>query len=113
MAPPLSSHTHTTHTPPAPAMQTLLQQTAVLKLNGGLGTSMGLEKAKSLLVVKDGGCLPSFLSEPVSAAGGSRCCSCRAVACSPCLAGEPSEGDEWRRRAQHNRRHGACAACGD
>ena len=28
--------------------------TAVLKLNGGLGTSMGLAKAKSLLVVKDG-----------------------------------------------------------
>jgi UDP-N-acetylglucosamine pyrophosphorylase len=26
----------------------------VLKLNGGLGTSMGLEKAKSLLPVKDG-----------------------------------------------------------
>ena len=32
----------------------LLAQTAILKLNGGLGTSMGLEKAKSLLVVKDG-----------------------------------------------------------
>eukprot|EP00798_Chlamydomonas_sp_ICE-L_P024746 gene24746-10384_t len=32
----------------------LLSQTAVLKLNGGLGTSMGLEKAKSLLIVKDG-----------------------------------------------------------
>jgi UDP-N-acetylglucosamine pyrophosphorylase len=31
----------------------LLSQTAVLKLNGGLGTSMGLEKAKSLLTVKD------------------------------------------------------------
>ncbi|KAJ9510362.1 hypothetical protein QJQ45_015823 [Haematococcus lacustris] len=31
----------------------LLSRTAVLKLNGGLGTSMGLEKAKSLLVVKD------------------------------------------------------------
>ena len=26
----------------------------MLKLNGGLGTSMGLEKAKSLLEVKDG-----------------------------------------------------------
>ena len=34
--------------------QTLLSKTAVLKLNGGLGTSMGLEKAKSLLPVKDG-----------------------------------------------------------
>jgi UTP--glucose-1-phosphate uridylyltransferase len=30
----------------------LLQKTAMLKLNGGLGTSMGLEKAKSLLKVK-------------------------------------------------------------
>ena len=33
---------------------TLLQQTVVLKLNGGLGTSMGLDKAKSLLEVKGG-----------------------------------------------------------
>lgn len=32
----------------------LLSKTAVLKLNGGLGTSMGLNKAKSLLEVKDG-----------------------------------------------------------
>ena len=32
----------------------LLAQTVVLKLNGGLGPSMGLEKAKSLLTVKDG-----------------------------------------------------------
>jgi UTP--glucose-1-phosphate uridylyltransferase len=34
------------------AAQKLLSQTAVLKLNGGLGTSMGLEKAKSLLEVR-------------------------------------------------------------
>lgn len=32
----------------------LLSQTAVLKLNGGLGTSMGLESPKSLLPVKNG-----------------------------------------------------------
>lgn len=32
----------------------LLAQTVVIKLNGGLGTSMGLQKAKSLLEVKDG-----------------------------------------------------------
>ncbi len=32
----------------------LLAQTVVIKLNGGLGTSMGLEKAKSLLPVRDG-----------------------------------------------------------
>jgi UTP--glucose-1-phosphate uridylyltransferase len=31
-----------------------LQKTAILKLNGGLGTGMGLEKAKSLLEVKNG-----------------------------------------------------------
>ncbi len=31
---------------------TLLAQTVVIKLNGGLGTSMGLQKAKSLLPVK-------------------------------------------------------------
>lgn len=31
-----------------------LAQTAVVNLNGGLGTSMGLERAKSLLPVKDG-----------------------------------------------------------
>lgn len=31
-----------------------LPHTVILKLNGGLGTSMGLEKAKSLLVVKEG-----------------------------------------------------------
>lgn len=31
-----------------------IQHVAVLKLNGGLGTSMGLEKAKSLLPVRDG-----------------------------------------------------------
>ena len=32
----------------------LLAQAAILKLNGGLGTSMGLEKAKSLLEVRPG-----------------------------------------------------------
>ena len=31
-----------------------LRHAAVLKLNGGLGTSMGLDQAKSLLVVRDG-----------------------------------------------------------
>ena len=32
----------------------LLSKTAILKLNGGLGTTMGLDGAKSLLLVKDG-----------------------------------------------------------
>src|SRR5882724_2286740 len=36
------------------ARDSLLSQTIVIKLNGGLGTSMGLERAKSLLPVKDG-----------------------------------------------------------
>jgi UDP-N-acetylglucosamine pyrophosphorylase len=36
------------------ANASLLSQTAILKLNGGLGTSMGLESPKSLLPVKDG-----------------------------------------------------------
>ncbi len=34
--------------------QDALRQTAIIKLNGGLGTGMGLQKAKSLLEVKDG-----------------------------------------------------------
>ncbi len=32
----------------------LLAQSVIIKLNGGLGTSMGLQKAKSLLPIKDG-----------------------------------------------------------
>ena len=31
-----------------------LQQAVIIKLNGGLGTSMGLEQAKSLIPVKNG-----------------------------------------------------------
>jgi UTP--glucose-1-phosphate uridylyltransferase len=38
----------------AAAGRAALDRTVVLKLNGGLGTGMGLEKAKSLLPVKDG-----------------------------------------------------------
>jgi UTP--glucose-1-phosphate uridylyltransferase len=36
------------------AGRTALKHTVVIKLNGGLGTSMGLERAKSLIPVKDG-----------------------------------------------------------
>ena len=43
----------------------LLTQTAVLKLNGGLGTSMGLEKAKSLLTVKDGKTFLDLIAEQI------------------------------------------------
>lgn len=37
----------------APAGREAMAQAVVIKLNGGLGTSMGLEKAKSLITVKD------------------------------------------------------------
>jgi UDP-N-acetylglucosamine pyrophosphorylase len=43
----------------------LLQQTVVLKLNGGLGTSMGLDKAKSLLEVKAGNTFLDFTAKQV------------------------------------------------
>lgn len=43
------AHLHHGH-----ASDEMAQQTALIKLNGGLGTSMGLERAKSLLEVKDG-----------------------------------------------------------
>lgn len=44
----------------------LLSKTAVLKLNGGLGTSMGLEKAKSLLPVKQGKTFLDLIAEQVT-----------------------------------------------
>ena len=40
------------HEAPAASVQKYFGQTMVLKLNGGLGTSMGLEKAKSLLRIR-------------------------------------------------------------
>lgn len=43
----------------------LLHHTAVLKLNGGLGTSMGLEKAKSLLEVKKGKTFLDLIAEQI------------------------------------------------
>src|SRR6266540_1239269 len=36
------------------ADESALERAVVVKLNGGLGTSMGMTKAKSLLEVKDG-----------------------------------------------------------
>jgi hypothetical protein len=53
--------------------QSLLSATAVLKLNGGLGTSMGLEKAKSLLEVKDGKTFLDLIAEQVREIGASSC----------------------------------------
>jgi UDP-N-acetylglucosamine pyrophosphorylase len=43
----------------------LLSQTLVIKLNGGLGTSMGLERAKSLLEVKNGLTFLDFIARQV------------------------------------------------
>lgn len=43
----------------------LLAQTVVVKLNGGLGTSMGLERAKSLLQVKNGLTFLDFIARHV------------------------------------------------
>jgi UTP--glucose-1-phosphate uridylyltransferase len=42
------------HRRPFPRTQRLLAQAVVIKLNGGLGTSMGLQGPKSLLAVRDG-----------------------------------------------------------
>jgi UTP--glucose-1-phosphate uridylyltransferase len=46
-----------------------LAQTVVIKLNGGLGTSMGLEKAKSLLLVKNGYSFLDVISRQAIRAG--------------------------------------------
>lgn len=43
-----------------------LGQTAVIKLNGGLGTSMGLERAKSLLPLRDGMTFLDFIAMQVT-----------------------------------------------
>ncbi len=43
----------------------ILREAAVLKLNGGLGTSMGLEGAKSLLPAKDGLTFLDFIARSV------------------------------------------------
>jgi UDP-N-acetylglucosamine pyrophosphorylase len=48
------------------ASPALLAQTAVLKLNGGLGTSMGLESPKSLLPVKDGMTFLDLIARQIS-----------------------------------------------
>lgn len=45
-----------------------LDRTAILKLNGGLGTSMGLAKAKNLLEVRDGLTFLDIIARQVLAA---------------------------------------------
>lgn len=43
-----------------------LAETVVIKLNGGLGTGMGLQKAKSLLEVKDGETFLDLIAEQIA-----------------------------------------------
>ena len=56
-----------------------LDRTVIVKLNGGLGTSMGMTKAKSLLEVKDG---LSFLDVTVRQV--LTCASATTPACRSC-----------------------------
>src|SRR3954452_2686520 len=50
---------------PDPVPTDGLAGTVVIKLNGGLGTSMGLDKAKSLLEVRDGLCFLDIIARQV------------------------------------------------
>ncbi|MGH3443916.1 MAG: UTP--glucose-1-phosphate uridylyltransferase, partial [Nocardioidaceae bacterium] len=53
---------------PDPPPTDALAETAVVKLNGGLGTSMGLDRAKSLLEVRDGSSFLDVIVQQVLAA---------------------------------------------
>jgi UDP-N-acetylglucosamine pyrophosphorylase len=50
---------------PPPAEPGLLDQLAVIKLNGGLGTSMGLNRAKSLLAIKGPDTFLDFIARQI------------------------------------------------
>ena len=51
---------------PAPADHALFESLVVIKLNGGLGTGMGLEKAKSLLPVKGEDTFLDFIARQIT-----------------------------------------------
>src|SRR4029078_12382141 len=55
----------------------LLARAVMLKLNGGLGTGMGLEKAKSLLPVRDGQTFLDLIVRQVLAAHQTTGCNLR------------------------------------
>src|ERR1041385_2747004 len=57
---------------PAGGADGLLQQLAVIKLNGGLGTGMGLDRAKSLLIVKGQDSFLDFIAKQISHLRGPR-----------------------------------------
>lgn len=48
-----------------PSDAALLKELAIVKLNGGLGTGMGLDRAKSLIVVKEGQTFLDFIARQV------------------------------------------------
>lgn len=50
------------------AAREAMSRTAIIKLNGGLGTSMGLDKAKNLLEVRDGKTFLDIIVQQVLAA---------------------------------------------
>ena len=55
-----------------------LAKTVIIKLNGGLGTSMGMDKAKSLLPVRDGKTFLDLIVDQVRQRRGTRTASsCR------------------------------------
>ena len=56
--------------PDAGEGESLLAQSVVIKLNGGLGTGMGLDKAKSLLEVRDGMAFLDIIAQQVLAMRG-------------------------------------------
>ncbi len=67
--------------PPAGRAREVLDQVVIVKLNGGLGTSMGLSGPKSLIEVKAGHDLPRRHRHPGAGAArsgtmasGCRCC---------------------------------------
>eukprot|EP01065_Artemidia_motanka_P006041 TRINITY_DN1293_c0_g2_i1.p1 TRINITY_DN1293_c0_g2~~TRINITY_DN1293_c0_g2_i1.p1 ORF type:complete len:474 (+),score=161.17 TRINITY_DN1293_c0_g2_i1:114-1535(+) len=47
------------------SLKAIIDKTVILKLNGGLGTGMGLHKAKSLLEVKDGKTFLDFIGDQI------------------------------------------------
>ncbi|MDN5563959.1 UTP--glucose-1-phosphate uridylyltransferase [Luteococcus japonicus] len=55
------------------AAREALDRTVVIKLNGGLGTSMGLDKAKNLLEVRDGKTFLDIIVQQVLAARAKHC----------------------------------------
>jgi UTP--glucose-1-phosphate uridylyltransferase len=65
---PLSDPDRLDHQPPSPDDRAALAKTVIIRLNGGLGTSMGLAQAKTLLPVRDGLTFLDLIARQVLAA---------------------------------------------